>query len=388
MDDSAETGIYVTLSNVDIVGTLDIDDAGNVVTLSNQLDMSGTPVIKGKGVLNGAGNVISAAAVITLGEDASESVTNISNATITGSGIKLVGADANNSNDPEITLDNVTVFNDFNRSTGVALTLIDSTLLGGLSDDNSGAGVSGETVTIRGSFAANEKAIAGAVDIQSGAQASNTTFSGTVTVITGSTAATSLTDITMAAMTLNSAGLSLTVDNVVLGGTLTVSKDATVIRDSLLDLRVASVQTVTVGSNTLTVSTDSSAVAYTKNTQIFITGLIAKATVSDVTVNGTNGSILTVTQVTISLAGDTFEAITLNEDLSGWFNEPTGVTVVAVSAVSQGESTVVVAFGGTPGATSSNDFVITIPNAKLESSTNDLVVTDNENAKFAIVATP
>jgi hypothetical protein len=138
------------------------------------------------------------------------------------------------------------------------------------------------------------------------------------------------------------------------------------------------VLTVTVGAVTTTYTVDIVAAAPTPS-----------AVIANVNVSGTTGSTIASQEAVITLTDDTFNAISINADLSGWVsNEPTGITITAKTAVSVGGNSVILVFAGTPSSAVSAPMAITIPSASLVSAAN-LVVASNSNAKFTInVATP
>ena len=104
------------------------------------------------------------------------------------------------------------------------------------------------------------------------------------------------------------------------------------------------------------------------------------ATVGDVTINGTTGTAIADTDVIITLANDTFAST-----LSGsWItNLPNGLS----QSVSRTDDThAKITVSGNPSVASSEELAIKIPTANLVTSTSDLDVTSNANAKFAITA--
>ncbi len=102
------------------------------------------------------------------------------------------------------------------------------------------------------------------------------------------------------------------------------------------------------------------------------------ATVGNVTVSGTKGTAITSTDVTVTLTNDTFGAT-----LSGnWItNLPAGLTQ---SVTRTDDTHAKITVTGTPTATSTAAMTIVIPDAQLVTSSSDLTVTSNANAKFNI----
>ncbi len=110
----------------------------------------------------------------------------------------------------------------------------------------------------------------------------------------------------------------------------------------------------------------------------------ASATVGDVTVEGTVNQAITDAEVTITLANDTFKAaMAANDDVSGWFNLPAGLTATVKTATEAEATSVTVTIAGTPTAASTDAMAITIPADNLTGS-KAVTVTENTNAKFAI----
>ena len=104
------------------------------------------------------------------------------------------------------------------------------------------------------------------------------------------------------------------------------------------------------------------------------------ATVGDVDITGTTGTAITDKDVTITLTNDTFEST-----LSGnWItNLPAGLSQ-SVSLTDDTHAKITVS--GIPSVASSAELAITIPAANLVTSTSDLDVTSNANAKYNITA--
>ena len=104
------------------------------------------------------------------------------------------------------------------------------------------------------------------------------------------------------------------------------------------------------------------------------------ATVADVTIDGKKGSLISNKEVEITLTNDTFESA-----LSGnWItNLPTGLS----QSLSRTDDThAKITVSGNPSVASSDALAITIPAANLVTSTSDLDVASNANAKFEITA--
>ncbi|MBU5456402.1 S-layer homology domain-containing protein [Oscillibacter sp. MSJ-31] len=108
------------------------------------------------------------------------------------------------------------------------------------------------------------------------------------------------------------------------------------------------------------------------------------ATVDAVTIDGTTGTAIAATDVTITLTNDKFNEIAAATDVKGWFtNLPTGLEAKIKTDVSANATTATVEISGTPSAASSEVLVIKIPAANLASGSN-LDVTSNANAKYNI----
>lgn len=122
----------------------------------------------------------------------------------------------------------------------------------------------------------------------------------------------------------------------------------------------------------------------TPATDIMITPQLPGATVSNKTVSGIMGTPLSGTDtLTITLKGYSFIELADGDDVSDWFsNLPVGL---AVTVSSFDQSTAVLAFSGTPTELYSGVMSITIPGDNLTSSS-DLVVTENINARFDILS--
>ena len=104
------------------------------------------------------------------------------------------------------------------------------------------------------------------------------------------------------------------------------------------------------------------------------------AAVDDVTITGTTGTVIANKDVVITLTNDTFEST-----LSGnWItNLPTGLS----QSVSRTDDThAKITVSGNPSVASSAELVIKIPAANLVTSTSDLDVASNANAKYNITA--
>ena len=103
------------------------------------------------------------------------------------------------------------------------------------------------------------------------------------------------------------------------------------------------------------------------------------ASVSDVTIDGVKGSLITNKDVVITLTNDTFESTPSGDWIT---NLPTGLS----QSLSRTDDThAKITVSGTPTATSSDALVIKIPAANLVSNA-DLTVTSNANAKYNITA--
>ena len=104
------------------------------------------------------------------------------------------------------------------------------------------------------------------------------------------------------------------------------------------------------------------------------------ASVGNVIIDGTTGTEITAAEVKITLKNDTFKS-----SLSGnWItNLPDGLSQ-SVSCTDNTHAKITVS--GTPSVASSADLAITIPAANLVTSTSDLDVTSNTNARYKIKA--
>ena len=105
-----------------------------------------------------------------------------------------------------------------------------------------------------------------------------------------------------------------------------------------------------------------------------------KATIGNVTISGEQGGAIANTDITVTLAGYTFETA-----LSGdWItNLPAGL-VQTVKRISDTKAKITVS--GTPTALSDQFVEITIPKANITGLASDLTVESNSDAKFNIVA--
>ncbi len=110
------------------------------------------------------------------------------------------------------------------------------------------------------------------------------------------------------------------------------------------------------------------------------------ATIEDVTVSGDVNVEIEPFDIIVNIQNDEFSGAT-NEgtNLATWVtNLPTGLTAKAKSKAEIGSDSIIILIEGTPTEAIDEPIVIKIPNAKLEISTTDLVVTENKNAKFVI----
>ena len=111
------------------------------------------------------------------------------------------------------------------------------------------------------------------------------------------------------------------------------------------------------------------------------------AAVADVTIDGVKDSLISNKEVKITLMNDKFKAITVDSDVSSWFtNRPAGLEAKIKTAVNENDTTATIEISGTPSETSSAPLVIKIPAANLVTSTSDLDVTSNADAKYNITA--
>ena len=107
------------------------------------------------------------------------------------------------------------------------------------------------------------------------------------------------------------------------------------------------------------------------------------ATVSDVTVKGTVGTSINLKEFAIDVSEDTFE-MSIPSNITDWFkNIPAGLTVTKIDSSG---TRLIVRVTGTPTAASDEAMEIVIPAEYLTSSTTDVTVTTNANAKYSIVA--
>ena len=111
------------------------------------------------------------------------------------------------------------------------------------------------------------------------------------------------------------------------------------------------------------------------------------ASVGDVTIAGTTGTAITDKDVVITLTNDKFYSIDADTVVSSWFtNLPAGLEAKIKTKVNDNDITATIKISGNPSVASSAALAITIPEAKLVTSTSALDVMSNPNAKFAITA--
>ena len=112
--------------------------------------------------------------------------------------------------------------------------------------------------------------------------------------------------------------------------------------------------------------------------------------VQDITVSGTEGTALSVENVTIDIYRDgdgpayyyVSTETAVGTDVTGWFkNLPAGLTAT-VNSYSSGR--LIITIAGEPEETSSEVMKIVIPKAAVEGTETDITVTENANAKYAI----
>lgn len=114
---------------------------------------------------------------------------------------------------------------------------------------------------------------------------------------------------------------------------------------------------------------------------------ISTASVGNVTVTGTTGANIANVDVTLTLGNDGFNHMAANDDVSSWFNLPTGLFARIASDVAADANTATVTIYGLPTATSAATMAITIPATKLTSG-NDVTVAANPDAKYDITSAP
>ena len=249
---AADSGLAVTLTDVVFATgqTLETQNANTVVRLGSTLLAEGGLTIKGEGFIDGTANAynISAGGALTLG--ASDESANISNASITGTGTLAI-AQATSQDSERVTLENVQVDLTFERVTYTAIVLDGVTLNADVTLDTDAVDLG--AFTLRGDVDANLNSIAGAVSIESG-KASNVTFGGLLTVVTGSAVELNTVELD-GGLTLNSNLVDITAVDVVIeqSQTLTVSKDANIIREDETDFKSSGTDvTVTFSSAEIT----------------------------------------------------------------------------------------------------------------------------------------
>jgi hypothetical protein len=108
------------------------------------------------------------------------------------------------------------------------------------------------------------------------------------------------------------------------------------------------------------------------------------ATVGELDVVGTLNQVVAPVELVITLLNDTFKVIAQNATLTWITNLPAGLTAKAKEAVADGDLTVTIVIEGTPTQTRSAPMTIEIPSAVLNTSSSDLAVLTNEDAKFTI----
>ncbi len=140
------------------------------------------------------------------------------------------------------------------------------------------------------------------------------------------------------------------------------------------------------GGKAITVTTNENAKFEIAEKPVVVEG---SATVGDITVSGTAESAISETDVTITLANDTFNGqIDAETDVASWFkNLPSGLTAKVKTQVDSGANTVTIKIAGTPAEAKTEAMSIEIPLDKLTGG-KAITVTSNENAKFEIAAKP
>jgi methionine-rich copper-binding protein CopC len=163
------------------------------------------------------------------------------------------------------------------------------------------------------------------------------------------------------------------------GGVLTINPTASMANSTQYYVTVDSTAVEDLAGNTYAGISSTTALNFT-------TVAAKSAAIANVDVAGTAGSAITPVEAVVTLTADTFNAISINDNLASWVtNEPSGITVKSKTAVSIGSSTVTLVFEGTPAAAVSAAMAITIPSAALGGGAN-LAVTANANAKFTVAA--
>ncbi len=108
------------------------------------------------------------------------------------------------------------------------------------------------------------------------------------------------------------------------------------------------------------------------------------ANISNATISGKVNKAITDTDVTITLDGEKFKNVAVDDDVSAWFNLPAGLTA-KVKELNSYSRELVITISGTPTATSAAAITVTIPKDKLlANNTADLTVLSNPKAVYNI----
>ncbi|MFI3174600.1 MAG: hypothetical protein R3Y53_05280, partial [Bacillota bacterium] len=113
------------------------------------------------------------------------------------------------------------------------------------------------------------------------------------------------------------------------------------------------------------------------------------ATLAGSNITGTAEEAMTAQDLTITLAGDTFQAMAADEDVTGWFNgansdRPAGLEFKIKEAVAAGDTTATITVSGTPTAASTVNVTFSVSVADLVTGAADIVGTST--LKYAIAA--
>ena len=112
------------------------------------------------------------------------------------------------------------------------------------------------------------------------------------------------------------------------------------------------------------------------------------ATTSAVKVEGMKGYAIEESELTVTLAGDTFTEIAQNTDVTSWFkNMPSGLVAKIKTKVEEGATSLTIAISGTPQSVETVRAYIEIPEQYLVVGEYDITIDPNKNkVDFSIVS--
>ncbi len=115
---------------------------------------------------------------------------------------------------------------------------------------------------------------------------------------------------------------------------------------------------------------------------------VVSAAVSDTIVSGTQNTVISPTDITLTLTNDAFVGLAAGTNVSTWFtNLPAGLTATIKTAIAAQDTVAAITIAGTPTATSTASMAIAIPATAIVGN-QTIAATPNANAKWAIAAEP